>query len=369
VTALAPNTLVTWSQDEHPGPVTYDVEGLRLTLSERQTTDGYVPVHTLARDGKTLLEVTGTERFGNASAQIGVGRIDPGSPEPQVLFTTFTGGAHCCADTKLLEKVGKTWKVVDVALRDGDRLAEFPQDYDNDGRVEILLSDDSFLYAFDSYAGSWAPPAFWQVTSGVLKDVSATPGLKPQYQAYLAKAEPECRRGLNGACAAYAAAAARVGHIDEAWPVMLASYQRDSDWVYPTACLSDDSQAACPEPDQVRFETYPESLRWFLGERGYLPAFYIPRPDATQPSFDCSRATGQVLPLICATPELAKADREAAWLYQRQLALGEDPAAVETARRDFLALRDGSPPDVFTLFRVYEARIGALTTSLSAPGR
>ncbi|KQW65513.1 hypothetical protein ASE17_19290 [Phenylobacterium sp. Root77] len=363
---LASNTLVEWSQDDQPGPVSFKSGDLELTLSEQVSSEGNAPLLVVRQNGKVVAEVVGTPWFGRASAEFGVGRIDLTSSAPQVIFTTFTGGAHCCADIKLIELHKGAWKVMDVAVQDGDRLGEFPKDYDGDGRPEFRLGDDRFLYAFDAYAASWAPPSFHQVVDNKVIDVSASRKLRPHYQSFLNQLEPECRRGQNGACAAYAAAAARLGLIETAWPVVLEAYQRDSDWTYPGPCRAALVEGACPDGEQVRFETYPEALRWFLGDAGYLPPIYLPVTQSQTPSFKCENAEAEVLQLICATPELAKADRELAWLYQRSQILSADTAAGREAERAFLAQRDAGPPDVFVLLRLYEGRLQALRDQLAA---
>jgi hypothetical protein len=194
--------------------------------------------------------------------------------------------------------------------------------------------------------------------------VSAGRKLRPQYQSFLDQVEPECRKGLNGACAAYAAAAARLGSFETAWPVVLGAYQRNSDWTYPGPCRTALVDGACPEGEQVRFDTYPEALRWFLGDVGYLTPSYLPEADSQAPSFKCESAQAEVLQLICAMPELAKADRELAWLYQRNQILSADTAPGREAERAFLAQRDSSPPDVFVLLRLYEARLQAMRSQL-----
>jgi len=362
---LPQNTLVEWEHEKRPGPATYTSGGLLLTLSDSPGSDDHMPVLEVRSADGRLTRVEGERWMGDASAEIGVGHIDAASAEPQVLFTTFSGGAHCCASTKLVEKLDGAWRVVDLAWQDGDRLGQFPADIDGDGRREFQLADGRFLSAFTSYADSLSPPTVKRVNRGIVEDLSAEPRFRKVFQSYAAEAKSECEKGRNGACAAYVAAAARAGQIEAAWPVMLAAYQRDSDWTLPTACVRKPSSGECAEADTVRFATYPEALRWFLGDTGYLPAIYLPDPASTGPSFGCEPTQTEVLKLICGTPELAKADRELAWAYQRTLALSADWTAAREAQRQFLALRDGSPPDAFTLLRVYQARLEQLNGVLA----
>lgn len=353
------NSLIQWDEETQPGITTYAIDGLVLSLQGREGPYGRIPVLTVSTGGR-VLEVLGSVAGTRASAQIGVGKIDPASPASQVLFTTFSGGAHCCAGVQLVELLNGAWKTTEIGAEDGDRLAEFPKDLDGDGQREVQLTDDSFLYAFASYAESRAPPLIVTVKAGQTKDVSAEPRFRPVFQAYLATVEPECRAHSNGACPAYAAAAARLGKLDEAWPVVLQSYDATADWMLPTACQVDDANTACPEESQVAFDTYPEALRWFLGHTGYAQAVYIAPQDATGPSFLCEAVTSENLRLICATPELAKADRHLAAAYNRAMAFSSDPAATRAQESEFIKVRNAAPSDVFVLLRLYQAQIGTL---------
>lgn len=354
------NTLIEWDEEERPGATTYAMGGLSLTLQGRDLPAGRAPVLTVVGpDGKSI-EVVGSSSGGHATAEVGVGRIDEASTMNQVVFTSFTGGAHCCVAVQLVEVLNGTWQVTSIATQDGGKLGAFPKDFDGDGHLEFKLTDDRFLYAFASYAESRAPPLIVSVNAGQTKLVSAEPRFRPVYEAFLTDVEAECRNHGNGACPAYVAAAARTGKIDQAWPIMLGAFDPTSDWILPVACQIDDTTASCPQDRQVAFDTYPEALRWFLGDAGYGPKVYIPSDDTSNPSFPCGKVKAEVLRLICATPELRKADRQLAVAFGRAMALAQDPATVRSEEARFLEVRDSAPPDVFTLLRIYQARIAQL---------
>lgn len=362
LSAEGADKLVNWSEADTPGVAHYRLGGLQLTLSGRTVQEGRQTVLTVqAPNDATPFEVTASPGLDVAMAEVGVGRIDPASPVPQVLFTTYTGGAHCCADIRLVEQLNGAWRVTQIAIQDGDRLGKFPQDLDGDGRREIELTDDAFLYAFTAYADSYAPPRLVTVNDGRIKDVSAEARFRPVYVAYISQVQGPCEQHSNGACAAYAAAAARTGQLDEVWPKVLASYDPKSDWILPSACGMDITDGSpCPEGKEIQFSTYPEALRWFLGEQGYIPPVYVPKAGATGPSFSCERADTPTLSLICATPQLAEADRELAVAYNRALALSSDPAQLRQAQRQFLAERTKTAAEVEPLLHLYAARIFAL---------
>jgi len=49
-----------------------------------------------------------------------IARLDPSSPFPQVVATTFTGGGHCCTIMKVLTFVDGRWETVNVGEFDSD---------------------------------------------------------------------------------------------------------------------------------------------------------------------------------------------------------------------------------------------------------
>lgn len=358
---LPADTLVEWREDETPEAERRYVSGdIAVTLAGQADEDFRRPVMTISGPAGLTTIVNGSARFGAAAAQLGVGQIDPASPHPQVLFVTYTGGAHCCADIKLLEVLDGAWRTVDVAVQDGGGLDAFPTDLDGDGKREFSLSDDRFLYAFDAYAASLSPPLIKSVERGLVRDVSAESRFRPVFEAFIPEARKHCEAGYNGACSAYVAASARVGRAGEAWAVMFKSYDRTSEWALPTACRGALQEGSCPEELRVKFSTYPEALRWFLGDLGYLPPVYIAMAGSNLPSFDCAKGGDENTNLICATAELAAADREMASLYWRALANTDQPDPVVQSQRAFLSTRDGAPSDAFTLLRLYQARITAL---------
>lgn len=366
--ALRPQagTLIHWDQGEQPGETIYAVDGLLLSLSSRPGEYNPIPVLMITGPQGESFEVIGQAGMSNAQAELGVGRIDPASPVSQVIFNTFSGGAHCCQKILLVEKLAGRWQSVEVAEGDNITIGEFPKDIDGDGKVEFQLVDNRFLYAFASYGGSWAPPQLLSVENGKVRDVSAEKRFERIYATYLAGPQEDCQTsGNNGACAAYVAAAARLGQLDEAWPVMLAAYDKTSDWALPTACRPPALSETCAEGATVTFATFPEALRWFLGDAGYAAPIYIEPTDPTGPSFSCTAVKSAVLKLVCATPELAKADRQMSVLYSRAMALSSDPKGLREDQRAFLGSRDDAPADAFVLMRLYQARLNAFSDSES----
>ena len=84
------------------------------------------------------------------SASAAIVRLDPSSPLPQVVASHFTGGAHCCTVMKIVTFTDGRWRVVNVGEFNSG--GPEPEDLNGDGSAELVGKDDSFNYAFASYA-------------------------------------------------------------------------------------------------------------------------------------------------------------------------------------------------------------------------
>ncbi len=153
----------------------YHYGDLTLTMSAQKGKFGKAPVIAVSSPRQGKASLTGQESaLGGASATFYVLRLDPKSDGPAVIFTSFSWGAHCCTEIDVLDPIGTGWVTVNTGMWDGDGLTETPRDVDGDGIVDIVLRDNSFLYTFDAYAFSWAPPMVLNVVGGKLSDVSTS---------------------------------------------------------------------------------------------------------------------------------------------------------------------------------------------------
>jgi hypothetical protein len=94
-----------------------------------------------------------------------------GDKEPEVILDFFTGGAHCCsysliyqydADQKQYVESRAFWGNLNYRLKD----------LDGDGKLEFMTGNDSFAYAFTSYAGSGFPIQIFNFDNGKMTDVT-----------------------------------------------------------------------------------------------------------------------------------------------------------------------------------------------------
>jgi hypothetical protein len=207
------------------------------------------------------------------NAEVSVVRLDPASPEPQVVFSSFWGGAHCCTVTRIATKVGTEWRVIPGKTIDGDGGYAF-DDIDGDGAAELLSVDQTFLYAFAPYAGSWAPKTISKLAGDRLVDVTADPNFRPTMRRelyrieYLAGREPDLWRS-NGFLAAWVATKAVVGEFDDAWSRIAPLYDRSTDWPL-TECTVAKVGGSCPDGKE-RTISFPVALRKHLEDEGYIP--------------------------------------------------------------------------------------------------
>ena len=375
--------LVSWRADTDSAEKTYLIGGMTLTLSSQVGAGGVVTpmLHVTTANGQQF-DAPGKPGTAPASASLGVGRIDPYSNAYEIILVTYTGGAHCCTDIQVLDCYGGAWRALDLGGFEGG-LSAFPKDLDADGGGDIVVTDDRFAYAFASFADSYLPPRVFSVARGAVTDVSATGRFGPLFQTDIQDAQKSCLAHNNGGCAAFVADAARLGQAGQAWPIMLANFNRQSDWRLPAGCRSAAPDGACPAGQTVTFDNYPDALNWFLANAGYVaPAWRPPEAAAdpsaepaadaaTQtaaPSFDCSRALSQNLQLICATPALANADRALAAAYQAAMARTSDRGQLQRDEQAWIRARNNAPYNIVILEQMYADRISALANIGQAPG-
>lgn len=148
----------------------------------------------------TMTDENGASENPIASARIV--ELDTSNETPEVVFTSFSGGAHCCANIKVaLKGTSGSWRQVDIGNFDGT--GDFVEDVDGDGRAEFVTVDNAFLYAFDSYAGSFAPLKILAVENGVLKDVTREDRFQARHRSWLEEQTKAARDAGTDASAGF----------------------------------------------------------------------------------------------------------------------------------------------------------------------
>ncbi len=164
-----------------------------------------------------------------------------------------------------------------------------PYDMTGDGIADFVMRDNRFLYAFSSYAESYAPPQIFNIIGGKMIDVSTSGKFNTLYLDEMKKAGAQCQpgnSGANGACPAFIASAARLGKLNQAWAQMIGAYDASVDWALPTGCWVSDKDG-CPGGEEITYKSYPEALHAFLVRSGFISGAWHPpeeresaRPDA-----------------------------------------------------------------------------------------
>ncbi|HLH89795.1 MAG TPA: hypothetical protein VKX28_15190 [Xanthobacteraceae bacterium] len=210
-----------------------------------------------------------------ADAPVAAARViwlDHGAAFPQVVLTAFTFGAHCCTVTKIATMTTPdTWHVVDGQQLDGDEGYTFA-DLAHDGTSELISYDNDFLYAFASYADSFAPTRVARLVGTDITDVSGDPKYRDFLRAKVRDMEADARKDpklwhANGFLGAWVAAKSLVGEVDDAWVRMLKSYDRRSDWPLQE-CTTGAEIDKCPK-GKLRDLTFPQALKKLMTQGSY----------------------------------------------------------------------------------------------------
>ena len=279
---------------------------VRMTLSRQPTkeNDNFYPTLVATRAGKTIFETKADEvERDEPSSNVIALRLDPTTAFPQFVFSAFTGGAHCCTQTKFITQTGDDWRVIEGALLDAD--GYWYDDLDGDGALEILSADNSFYYAYASYAESRAPVRIAQLRHGQLQDVTKDPKFAPWIRQRLYAMEYEATQDAdlwrsNGFLAAWVANKALVGEFDQAWVKMTISYNSSSDWPLTECMAPRGADGLCPPGKEIAL-SYPSALRKHLQAEAYIPADVAAPPAAAKPASSSAPA----LPVTPAPPTSA----------------------------------------------------------------
>jgi len=187
-----------------------------------------------------------------------------------VVFSSYTGGAHCCSDTRILtsSRDGKTWNEVELGPIDGGPLKV--RDLNGDGRYEFAFRDNAFLYTFGCYACSTAPFHVLQLQDGKLIDASARVEFRPHHVTSLQQIIEWAAddMDMNGFLAGYVAQKILLGEGPQAWKFMLEYYDRKSDWGLVSCSVKENEKGECPQGKKVTL-TFPQALERFYKDVGY----------------------------------------------------------------------------------------------------
>lgn len=247
---------------------------LNLIITSRsQDGETHFPVLTIEQSGKVVAQGEIPESAtSNGNARLQEVWLDRKSAYPQLVFSSYWLGAHCCTVVKFYTYTDDGWIELSAGALDGDVGFLF-RDMDGDGNFEILGKDNSFLYAFAPYAFSWSPTRILRLEGTEVRDLRSDPRYTYLYRRDLYRLEHIAERNpelwsSNGFLAAWVATKAIVGEFDEAWARMLANYDRSDTWPL-TKCLVDLTEGSCPRESKVAI-SFPAALHEHLVKNGYI---------------------------------------------------------------------------------------------------
>ena len=275
---LAPSALAQTDDDSRPHYPTTEFadDGITAGVSMVRRPDidpsSDVPLLSVFVGGQRVLETPGVASgFDFPAADASIAEIDPSNQHREVYFTSYSGGAHCCSSVIVAEEVGNRWVAVPVGEFDGD--GNYLDDLNGDGVAEIATVDNRFLYKFDCYACSAAPLVILSVRGGKVYDVSGEPQFVSAHKAWLSQIEsgvdPAERWTSPGFLAGWVAAKARLGQGEAALKELVAHWDSATDEGEET-CLTGGEPEDCAKRD-IAVLKFPERLRLFLTQTGYLP--------------------------------------------------------------------------------------------------
>ena len=244
------------------------LDGITATLQGRAESDETTtPVFTIRDASGTALEFEGEPSFYSfLPVTLRLVHLDPATPEPEVVATSYTGGAHCCDRIQVAAiQPDGSWDMSEMGFFDGGYGVA---DEDGDGVGEIRVADQSFLYTFDCYACSAPPPLFYRVVNGQPVDVSADPAFGPAFNAEFSRfGAPIEMVSEPGRLAGWVALNARIGLAEDALDTVVAVNGGEG-FTYDV-CSTGGSSFECAQ-ENIRQVGFVEFLRSHLIERGYM---------------------------------------------------------------------------------------------------
>jgi len=248
-----------------------------VRLTYRKTTDGIgprAPVLEIEVEGKQVMRI---EDGGNGrdwpSALAQIAEMDKSNPYPEVVFATYSGGAHCCNEVRIVtsSKDGATWSEVEGGAYDGG--IKGVEDADYDGVFEIVRTDNAFLYRFSSYASSFGPAQVKKLKGGKLVIATFEKSMEYLHRERLERVQGRVdlssgQGEKNGLLAGYVALKYLVGEGAEGWKFMLANYDKTSDTGLTECTGGYDASNNCRKEET--FPDYPAALKHFLTAEGYI---------------------------------------------------------------------------------------------------
>jgi hypothetical protein len=177
--------------------------------------------------------------------------------EAEVWVDTYTGGAHCCDESRFFSYVPARATYVLTRHGWGD-VGYRAKNLDGRAGVELVSSDDRFAYVFTDFAESYFPIQLWHVDRGRIVDVTREfPGQIDVNASSLWSRYVNIRgtRDVRGVLAAWMADEYLLGREQAGWKALAAANSR--------------GELGAQDAIWPRGGSYLRALRRFLIKTGY----------------------------------------------------------------------------------------------------
>ncbi|WP_440844110.1 hypothetical protein [Sphingomonas sp. 22176] len=242
-------------------------EGCRFDPQNNQ------PLVTVHAPGLPIYRVLGDRQ--SSRYRVAVVRFERGDARPGVVIENQSGGSSGDVREQLLFPRGRRFRQTWLPGYLQGALPDRLKDLSGDGRIDFVLGDGAFAYAFGCNACTPRPAIVLTVRHGRPIDASRLPdyaaAFRPDLPVFRKRCFDRAQRYRNGSCAAYVATAARMGLYAAAWRQMLRHYNREGIdiWQDCTVPPAQWNGGGCPSGKQTHYATFPQSLAAFLRKTGY----------------------------------------------------------------------------------------------------
>jgi hypothetical protein len=200
------------------GAVRADPANVKATLAFERKSEEFTKIRVTIRRNATTWRSRplGTSYFSRPRLYL---RDLDADGELEVRMDSYTGGAHCCFQTRIFRWLPAR-KAYGMTFRNWADAGYQAKNLDGRGAVELLSSDARFGYVFTAFAGSPFPIQIWEFDGGRLHDVTRLfPGqveldAKRLWRTYL---EHRRKDDVRGVLAAWQADQYLLGREDNGW--------------------------------------------------------------------------------------------------------------------------------------------------------
>jgi hypothetical protein len=237
-----------------------------VRMQMRGRLDGIKSVAVDVSNGKSEVVSFDIEGTYGPHGTIGLVKLEQWRDVEHLLFTNFTGGAHCCTEVRVVDFSSEPPVLIDVGTFDTGTVE--PKDIDGDGYQELAVPDERFR-AFDSYAGSFPPLLIYAIAEQKLADVTRDVRFAQQHKWMFDRQAAACgteARLAPGACAGLLGTAAVLGLLGPTSDSLNFDTQPEAS-AFPWTYFKCDN-AECSKTTQI--SDFLDAIKGELPRWGYL---------------------------------------------------------------------------------------------------